>query len=182
MSQYHPLFDKVYAALMGRTGTDGADKAIRSHLEDVATKIELARNQEVLYGQDFREILGLSPSKEPLNTSNYSGANVKVDITPGTETFTVHASTEPKAPSGRWCEHLAISGKDVHAFVPTTDEHWKFCPICGTPRPVEKSLAEKFDEYCGDTLSFGERHGDRMSAIKEMAEIAEQHFREKKNA
>jgi len=46
----------------------------------------------------------------------------------------------------KWCSHMvvgvkiSVSNRDLRAM------EWKFCPVCGTPKPVEKELAEKLYE------------------------------------
>jgi len=35
---------------------------------------------------------------------------------------------------------ISVSNRDLRAM------EWKFCPVCGTPKPVEKELAEKLYE------------------------------------
>lgn len=56
------------------------------------------------------------------------------------------------------------------------EENFKFCPVCGTPRPVEKSLAEKFEKWLR-TPVYDKTH-DCNSAGAELAKIAEEHFRQ----
>lgn len=81
----------------------------------------------------------------------------------------------------RWCEHCIkspISGdrEEYHlkGFAIYCDS-FNYCPICATPRPKEKSLAEKFADW-----------GEYQSAMsyeemfKELAKIAEEHFNQSK--
>ena len=80
----------------------------------------------------------------------------------------------------KWCEHVfwgkSIDGSNegwsLCGDIQFSKElNWKFCPICGTPRPVEKSLAEKFYEspfMCS-----------RLGDCRELEKIAEQHFKDK---
>jgi hypothetical protein len=82
----------------------------------------------------------------------------------------------------RWCEHL-IKYDGGYDFYPNTSEpeyygtiskNWKMCPICGTMRPKEMNLEEKFrqkfkllDEYFDN-------------ACEELAKIADEHHRRAK--
>ena len=82
--------------------------------------------------------------------------------------------------SNVWCEHMKNKGDglklykwhddSIHSLGQSHTEYFQFCPICGTPRPKEKSLAEKFMDIpfpmtrlCADKLS----------------DIASEHFKNK---
>ena len=86
-----------------------------------------------------------------------------------------------------WCEHIYMNEISqsyfVHPIWPLTDEA-KFCPICGTPKPVEKELAQKLFEawvksYCGHATWI-----DLVELSKEswrkVASVADEHFKDSK--
>lgn len=84
-----------------------------------------------------------------------------------------------------WCEHL-IKGEsfynkhlDPYSLV-FKGEHWKFCPICGAPRPKEKSLQEKIDSILMRHLFRSEIYTTHSVSI-ELTRIAEEHFLQKKS-
>lgn len=76
-----------------------------------------------------------------------------------------------------WCKHCSSTGGNqltIEEGFGRDDFRWsisdgiavKFCPICGTPRPKETSLEEKFLEaHVKGNPSFGT-----------LAEIARKHF------
>ena len=44
----------------------------------------------------------------------------------------------------KWCEHRGMVEDGTGEYY--SDKNWMFCPICGTPRPVSKTLEEKVAE------------------------------------
>lgn len=80
------------------------------------------------------------------------------------------------------CKHIkfensSISSKPHLYFIDTGEiercidfiDHWKFCPICGTPRPVRKTLREELVE------KFQKEGWDQVlteCSAKELADIA----------
>ena len=81
----------------------------------------------------------------------------------------------------KWCEHCNDEFCRWETWVTHLSNVWKFCPICGTPRPKEKTLEEKFKARLEMNPS-----GDLALTwivdqwtIKKLAEIAEEHFRVK---
>lgn len=81
----------------------------------------------------------------------------------------------------KWCEHWEACDSTTKCGGVFNGQHIRdvnFCPICGTPRPKEQTLAEKFKEahreYCRDNklrneaLDFGE--------YELMAQIAKEHY------
>ena len=93
----------------------------------------------------------------------------------------------PKEDSMKWCEHIKM-GKDwpyMNTLYYSNGEYRglhileeKFCPICGTPRPVEKTLAEKINEWFVNNGMFTKGYDSSFEA-KHLAEVAEQHFKER---
>ena len=86
-----------------------------------------------------------------------------------------------------WCEHMnEIIGKVPFIELgncnlnrdPWKPEEIKFCPVCGTPRPVKKSLAEKFEKILWQKqvkyTDYG--LGPQQPLQFQLAEIAQQHF------
>lgn len=86
----------------------------------------------------------------------------------------------------KWCEHTKpgkvfeipnwLNPRVIHAG------DWNFCPICGTPRPQEKSLEQKFKEFldsegCELMLKTNPRvlH-DEDYILRIIKQIAEEHF------
>lgn len=60
-------------------------------------------------------------------------------------------SEKPKKP-GEWCCHTkpgSIFSWNRDCPMPSD---WKFCPLCGTPRPVEKPLRERLAEKLKDGI------------------------------
>ena len=70
---------------------------------------------------------------------------------------------------GWWCEHLS---DDARLYSDAIKEDFKFCPICGTPRPTERTLAEKFRN-----VIYREDYGLGPSLIKELIAITEEHYK-----
>ena len=85
----------------------------------------------------------------------------------------------------KWCKHFVKNHGGLsewwysprphpQATMSLLKESWDYCPHCGTPRPKENSLAKKFWEYhCLNAV-------DMDVLCNRLAEIAEEHFREKK--
>jgi len=82
----------------------------------------------------------------------------------------------------QWCKHIEygqyspmckpdyrFKDEDSVTYLTTS---WNLCPICGTPRPKEKTLAQKFREY----LPYA---GSDM--YEGLARIAEDHFKRTKD-
>jgi len=66
-------------------------------------------------------------------------------------------------------------------YIPKT---WKHCPICGTPRPKEKTLEEKLFECQLDEKKYKGLQDcpqETKEWYKQLAEIARKHFEEKKS-
>ena len=88
----------------------------------------------------------------------------------------------------KWCEHM-ISSKDDSKFDEDRDGYaycdgyfekvsrWKLCPICGTPRPKEQTLAEKFAEW---SEKYSNVPFPSTMFIDGLADIARKHFEETK--
>ena len=87
-------------------------------------------------------------------------------------------------PEKVWCEHFCnkLGQISFQGFIEEMSHPWlmpdstKFCPICGTPRPVAKTLAEKFAETSivkGDA-SCGMSYLEKANIL---AKIAEEHFK-----
>lgn len=65
-----------------------------------------------------------------------------------------------------------ITHAPIHESLKLTlrGNEWMFCPICGTPHPTEKSLAEKFKEYLSQ---------NSYIEVADLAQIAEDHYKNK---
>ena len=79
-----------------------------------------------------------------------------------------------------WCEHIkpeydgkVLNFMGVHAGWPDQKGHWNFCPICGTSRPKEKTLAEKFYDHTNFC-----RAVNSVAFLDHLAYIATEHFKE----
>jgi hypothetical protein len=76
-----------------------------------------------------------------------------------------------------WCTHckpgsMWYVGKGYYPDFPA----WNFCPICGTPRPKDKTLEEKFEKHMrNDDWMLSD--SIRQDAIN-LAKIATEHFKE----
>jgi len=87
-----------------------------------------------------------------------------------------------------WCEHIYMNEISqsyfVHPIWPLTDEA-KFCPICGTPKPVEKELAQKLYQGFYASLVYGgtgiwsDLLESQRAAWRAVASAATEHFKEK---
>ena len=75
----------------------------------------------------------------------------------------------------KWCEHCNDEFCRWGTWVTHLSNVWKFCPICGTPRPKEKTLEEKFKQWSKRII--GESNYPEMA--KDLANIAEEHFKAK---
>ena len=82
-----------------------------------------------------------------------------------------------------WCQHLRWNCRSkewveagYESYTNMTrhvhENSWNFCPICGTPRPKEKTLAEKFGEFLFDSKNIM-----KGGVAENLARIAEDHFK-----
>jgi len=55
-----------------------------------------------------------------------------------------------------WCEHVDL--EIAKHYTPSL--HWNYCPICGTPRPKEKSLEEELAYYLNDQCNLANNWAD----------------------
>lgn len=127
------------------------DSIIRTYLWEKAKELEKAwsstykaYNDQTVAADLTKEILGLTD--EPVLGG-----------------VTCDKWTKPKD-SEVWCEHV-IAETQLH--------NWMFCPICGTPRPATKTLAEKFQ----DRWNEGSMTPQEM--MNDLVDIAQEHFKEK---
>ena len=67
-------------------------------------------------------------------------------------------SEPPKDKLGEWCEHMDNIYTSFHK------SEWILCPICGTPRPVARSLEDEF-------LSIFKIHNNQYSSAKEWRKV-----------
>jgi hypothetical protein len=158
MQKFHPLTEKIDEILAGDGDRKIADSIIREYLGEKAKLYE--------DNGSLREILGLSTESEPENeTAGWCEEHQK------------HCAHKPKT-AEEWCEHtrheahwekdwLVVGGHGLNG------KDFMFCPICGTPRPTEKTLAEKFREY----LPYA---GSDMN-LEGLAAIAAEHYGGKKS-
>ena len=89
----------------------------------------------------------------------------------------------------KWCEHIKGQEGTIYTTInydfgrcsTSVPFYINFCPICGTPRPKEKSLEEKleavFNSHSHETCEL--HKSSHCSVIKHLAETAEAHFKEK---
>lgn len=81
----------------------------------------------------------------------------------------------------KWCEHikpyLGIQVPSMGWVTQFPVECWMCCPICGTPRPKEKTLREKFQSFLESRVenSLGYMTKEQKAA-DQLAEIAEAHY------
>ena len=85
-----------------------------------------------------------------------------------------------------WCEHCIHSPmpndrKEFHLKgMMIYCDKFNFCPICGTPRPREKSLAEKFEDANNLFLEVPETdtriYKLKRESAEKLADIATTHF------
>lgn len=72
----------------------------------------------------------------------------------------------------KWCEHCEIKiGSDGVYKNSAYSYGWKFCPICGTPRPADKTLAEKIRWLDHDSEAC-----KRVFSYTDIANCALEHF------
>ena len=94
---------------------------------------------------------------------------------------------EPKQQTQeKWCRHIywgtnfyGKKGWCLEGDMQFSDQiDWKFCPVCSAPRPVKKSLAEKFEKILWQKqvkyTDYG--LGPQQPLQFQLAEIAQQHF------
>ena len=95
-----------------------------------------------------------------------------------------------------WCEHMQ-SGKVFCIEVGHLKDlqAWHFCPICGTPRPTEKSLSEEFKTIINslsgylNEVAYCRYHNQPVpnigikpeEACDRLVEIARQHYESKQS-
>ena len=105
--------------------------------------------------------------------------------------YHIGAKSKPKD-SEVWCEHIHLKQEIEHPKAWYFDngkeqyflycaEFWKFCPICGTPRPAVKTLGEKFRELGNMFQNLQLSHHNGKGYYECMAEIAEEWFKSKQN-
>ena len=66
-----------------------------------------------------------------------------------------------------WCEH----------FKEGTQLGWNFCPICGAPKPVEKSLYEKMWAHWAEPCIVNGESSSCKKCFEHLVKIAEEHFK-----
>lgn len=155
------------------------DEMLVYKLSEKAKELAKIHSKEYSYS-----ILGLSPSKE-VEPECECMKHGKPGYAQGTCPACIEKSYKSKPKDSEvWCEHCKWSGgkwwfcitqNNESAMSPLVDSIC-FCGVCGTPRPKPKTLAEKFLEYSKDNnYPF---YIDRY--YKDLANIAEQHFKESK--
>ena len=127
MSQLHELTEKIKQCIDGDEMY--CDSIIRQYLEEKAMEAFGVCDSMTFMKKDLDNLLGLTDKEKPVE-------EVKVE--------------------NYCCEHLTPTPSEAKKYGPWSfpavsaqvNESWKFCPICGTPRPTPKSkreeLAEKF--------------------------------------
>lgn len=181
MSKFHELTEKVWLA-NGWTENgefkEKMDSIIRSWIEEKAKEI---KKLCIGYDHNVDSILGFTSQFDKFMEFPHSW-----DMNKNEWSCECCKPKEEKKSDGEWpCGHIkAKDGKHELLYYADNasslsytgaDERWNFCPICSAPRPVAKSLAEKFRDHFRDQDS-----GD-ASAIEHkystLAKIAEEHFR-----
>ena len=81
-----------------------------------------------------------------------------------------------------WCEHCVetSSGYEclIIGIISLRTGKMRFCPVCGTPKPAEKELAEKLFAVHG-WASWKDISEDMKSDWRKVASVAEEHFKGK---
>lgn len=159
--------EKATAYVIKKSHTDSI---IRKWLSEKSKAINADANAE----RTVDEILGLTDVWEkPCHRGCKSG-----------ECF--HLNPKQKQ---SWCEHIQCSSDDYSIKETGTlmggknaQFQFKFCPICGTPRPTPKSLVDKFREKTcyllpdKDNPSTNKTGRLTSGCAGRLARIAEEHF------
>lgn len=179
----HELTDKLWANGMASSKIID-DNLICTYLAEKAKELDGIIDGQLKGHYVASRILGLSPSKE-VEPECECMKHGKPGYAQGTCPACIEKSYKSKPKDSEvWCEHCKWSGgkwwfcitqNNESAMSPLVDSIC-FCGVCGTPRPKPKTLAEKFLEYSKDNnYPF---YIDRY--YKDLANIAEQHFKESK--
>ena len=82
-----------------------------------------------------------------------------------------------------WCSHMVVGVKISVPNSDLRDMECKGCPVCGTPKPVEKELAEKLYGVLREEsrlfFSWGSLNVQEREAWRKVASVAEEHFKGK---
>lgn len=136
----HDLSNKVLKHLGTFNFEDACDIEIKLWLEEKAGELDSVHCATNMMKPVHREILGLTDEVD-----DDLGDLVK-----------------PQKQS--WCEHIQWN-KRIKEFVEKGYEHytnmprnvhevdWKFCPICGTPRPTPKPLVERLADVINGAMN-----------------------------
>lgn len=131
---------------------------LREKAEELAKDSHLAQGKLISRHEAAKEILGIEKSEVRLG-----------------ECEMIKEKTV-----GEWCEHIQkdnLTGywadKNCHI-----SNEYNFCPICGTPRPKAKTLAQKFQERCSGMIIEGQQIKADWSyhLFEALEEIATKHF------
>lgn len=68
-----------------------------------------------------------------------------------------------------WCEHMDNYKSEKWYLA---DKEFQFCPVCGTPKPKEESLEEKFETFW-NLAKF-----NNQTIFKDLASVARKHFKD----
>jgi hypothetical protein len=153
MQKFHPLTEKIYppnSIPWDSSRKEFVDTIIRTELEKMAKEIYCHRDNEMTV-QQLDEILGLSTESEPDERCKHG-----VHGTDCFKCFDQEENPKPKT-AEEWCYHLQNRGEGLklyqdganksHILGQSHTTYFQFCPICGAPRPTEKTLEQKFREY-----------------------------------
>lgn len=153
--KYHELTERIVNTAHPWGDFDKADRIIRSYLE--ASLGKLLTKGLSPWAEEIQDALGLGDVEaekclhgKPFSYKCYEceGWKVKADISP---------KEAPKQEFG--CKHMAnVSQLIFHYKDRTAFDELKnpfFCPICGVPRPKEKSREEKVIEVLKDAYHSG---------------------------
>ena len=86
----------------------------------------------------------------------------------------------------KWCEHLKQEEKGVWwityprgGYSWTIGDENMFCPICGTPRPKEKTLEEKMADRLNGFYKHRLIEADIWTIANALTSVANEHFNSK---
>ena len=170
----HELTEKLKNEFIGLPHSkEIADSIIRQYLQEKAK--ELSKGDEASF-EWYETRLGLSPS---------SSEHSEAICTENGRTSCVHKPKDSEV----WCAHTKFICKNSyeprsvdgyvlveHDGTLAIDDNWMFCPICGTPRPTPKSLAERFFDSGMSNGWFTNFPDNAKKFCDELVKISESHF------
>ena len=141
MQKFHPLTEKLWTIAT----KEKFDRVLRTELKQMAK--ELFKQRECDNGDEkviafglamYEEILGLSTESEPEKVKHYHYDGSKSDDIK--ECYDAGCVSNPKTKTAEACSCVMLN--TTYDALKNEMGQWKYCHVCGTPRPTEKTLAE----------------------------------------